>query len=144
MEKKFDEWNSVKKSIHQTSRNVLFHEREIWWCSLGSNIGSEQDGNGASFVRPVLVMKRHNRELAFVIPLTRTEKNSRFYHVMLTNAVKGSRLVLSQLRTVSSSRFQDRISRVPESEFSKIKEKLITLNLANQNYKPPHRRGFRA
>ena len=37
--KDFDRWNEQKKKLHDGEREVLFHEREIWWCSLGVNIG---------------------------------------------------------------------------------------------------------
>ncbi|MBU2219125.1 hypothetical protein KKG15_01365 [Patescibacteria group bacterium] len=41
-EKDFDAWNIQKKKIHSRDEKILFHEREIWWCSLGVNIGFEQ------------------------------------------------------------------------------------------------------
>jgi hypothetical protein len=54
MEKDFDRWNERKKRIDRHDDEILFHEREIWWSSLGVNVGSEQDGIAANFERPVL------------------------------------------------------------------------------------------
>ena len=65
MEKDFDRWNINKKRLH--SQNVLhfYHEREIWWCSLGVNIGFEQDGTGKNFDRPVIVVRGFNKKYIF-------------------------------------------------------------------------------
>jgi hypothetical protein len=37
--KEFDKWNDVKKKTHHKHVSVLYREQEIWWCSLGVNIG---------------------------------------------------------------------------------------------------------
>ena len=44
-DKNFDTWNIKKKHVNR-GESRLYTEREIWWCSLGVNIGSEQDGSG--------------------------------------------------------------------------------------------------
>ena len=49
MQKHFDEWNKSKKIIHENGENKLYHTRELWWCSLGVNVGSEQDGSGEKY-----------------------------------------------------------------------------------------------
>jgi hypothetical protein len=56
MQKDFDRWNERKKIIHDSGENKLYHAREIWWCSLGVNIGSEQDGDNENYTRPVLIL----------------------------------------------------------------------------------------
>ena len=47
--KDFDAWNKQKILLENTQRNISFHEREIWWCSLGLNIGDEQDRKNELF-----------------------------------------------------------------------------------------------
>ncbi len=43
--KYFDEWNNVKKKLHYSKHNPpLFKERDIWWVSVGTNIGFEEYG----------------------------------------------------------------------------------------------------
>lgn len=66
----FDEWNIQKQEINLREKLVLFREREIWWCSIGKNIGAEQDGKNEFFERPVLVCKKYNNEQFFGFPLT--------------------------------------------------------------------------
>ena len=41
--KDFDKWNEKKKTIDQKeiSDQTFFNEREIWWGSLGLNVGFE-------------------------------------------------------------------------------------------------------
>ena len=50
MKKEFDIWNANKKNIQNRELlNIKFHSREVWWCAVGVNIGSEQDGIGENF-----------------------------------------------------------------------------------------------
>lgn len=44
MQKDFDSWNEQKKQLENTQKTVLFKEREIWWTSIGVNIGNESCG----------------------------------------------------------------------------------------------------
>ena len=46
MEKDFDNWNIQKKRAQAIKERPMFKEREVWWCTLGVNIGDEQDGKG--------------------------------------------------------------------------------------------------
>ena len=50
--KDFDGWNKVKKKTN-VEEPRLYTVREIWLCQFGVNIGTEQDGSGARFLRLV-------------------------------------------------------------------------------------------
>lgn len=65
MAKLFDLWNFSKKSINEHGTIRYCHEREIWWCSIGVNVGFEQDGTGQHFDRPVVVIRGFNKNLFF-------------------------------------------------------------------------------
>ena len=39
MSKKFDNWNDVKKNLHGEHKAIIFKERDIFWVSIGVNIG---------------------------------------------------------------------------------------------------------
>ncbi|GAG84349.1 unnamed protein product [marine sediment metagenome] len=82
-------------------------------------------------------MKRYNKDMALVAPLTRTQKSTRYYHALSVHAVLNSRVVLSQLRTVSSKRLRARMARVPEHEFEMIQQKIIDLNFRETKRKNP-------
>lgn len=120
MAKDFDRWNEAKKDIEQVTFDKFVHAREVWWCSLGVNIGREEDGNADFFERPVLVINKFNRDMVLVVPLTTSPKRTP-YHFRL--AYNGSEVaaVLSQLRLVSTKRLRRRMWRVAEPVFDEIR-----------------------
>ncbi|PJF32835.1 MAG: hypothetical protein CUN57_03820, partial [Phototrophicales bacterium] len=65
MQKDFDNWNVKKKSIHTDDKAPFCHEREVWWCSLGVNVGFEQDGTGKNYDRPVVILRSFNKNVFF-------------------------------------------------------------------------------
>ena len=40
-----------------------FKEGELWWCSIGINVGVEIFGKGPDAVRPVVIFKKINKFL---------------------------------------------------------------------------------
>ena len=45
--KDFDSWNTLKQRLNSKEDKSVpwIKEREIWWCSVGINIGHEADGH---------------------------------------------------------------------------------------------------
>ncbi len=117
--KNFDSWSEQKKKLHAREREVFFHEREIWWCSLGVNIGFEQDGTNELFERPVLIIKKFNRDVLWVLPLTRTDKKNRYY-MSITVGDNNSVVILSQFRLISAKRLQRYMHKIPKGQLKKI------------------------
>ena len=123
--KDFETWNEEKQNIEYLTPDELpFHERDIWWCSIGINIGDEQDGKNEMFERPVLVLKKFNRKLAWVIPMTSQQKEGIHYHGLTYNN-ETSFVILSQLRLISTKRFQRFIRIITPHQFRIIKRKLV-------------------
>ncbi|HEY8033247.1 MAG TPA: type II toxin-antitoxin system PemK/MazF family toxin [Methylocella sp.] len=120
MEKDFDRWNEIKKNVHRREEPIRLHKREIWWCSLGVNVGSEQDGVGDNYERPILVVKNFNNNVLWAVPLTRTFKPNRFYFRLDDDGGGESAVVLSQLRLVSSKRLVRKIRTLDEHQFRGI------------------------
>ena len=77
MDKDFDKWNETKKIFEKEDREVFAHPREIWWCSLGLNLGAETDGKNDNFERPVLILSVYNKETMLVLPITSKPKNDK-------------------------------------------------------------------
>lgn len=123
MEKDFDNWNREKKKINRYDGPVLFHEREIWWCSIGLNVGDEQDGKNDLFERPVLVVKKFNKGLALVVPLSSQEKTGPYYF-KISHDDKNFTIILSQVRLISTKRFQRKIRRITDDVFAEIMKEL--------------------
>ena len=72
--KDFDGWNPIKKSLDDTKSTPTFKEREIWWCSVGINIGHESDGKNELYHRPVLIIRKFSKRLFWGIPTTSQNK----------------------------------------------------------------------
>jgi mRNA interferase MazF len=133
--KKYTLWHTLKLRIENTCREKKFRDREIWWCSLGENIGFEQDGKNENFERPVLVLRKFNKEIFFGLPLTSKEKHDKFHAGFVIKTKdecghiqeKASFAMLSQMRLFSSKRMIRRIVRINENTFNDIKEKFIQL-----------------
>jgi mRNA interferase MazF len=68
--KDFDKWNAYQKTLDKQEFEGFCREREVWWCALGVNIGSEQDGKNNGFERPTLILKKISDELLLVAPFT--------------------------------------------------------------------------
>ncbi len=103
-----------------------FSEREIWWCSIGLNIGDEEDGKNDLFERPVLVVRKFNENIAWVVPMTTVVKNNKFHHTVLYEERYFS-LMLSQIRLMSVKRFQRYIRKLSPYQFALVKAKIILL-----------------
>ncbi len=127
MHKNFDAWNENKKKLECFGHEYLsFHEREIWWCSLGLNLGDEQDGKNELFERPVLVLKKFNSRVAIVVPLTSRVKFGRHYFPLHFSG-KRSTVIFSQLKLVSVKRFRRFIRKINLDHFTQIQLKVSEL-----------------
>lgn len=125
--KNFDSWNKQKKCLEAVGHDTLvFHEREIWWCSIGLNLGDEQDGKNDLFERPVLVLKKFNNKVAWVLPMSTKPKNGIYYH-NLEHEGRIFTVILSQLRLTSIKRFRRFIRKISPHQFSLIQNKLTSL-----------------
>ncbi|OGY86635.1 MAG: hypothetical protein A2233_04320 [Candidatus Kerfeldbacteria bacterium RIFOXYA2_FULL_38_24] len=118
---KFSTWNRLKFKIHiSCEKNIVyFKEREIWWCALGKNIGYEQNGKNEKFERPVLILKKFNKNLLWALPLTSKQKNNRFYY-KIDYAERSYVIILSQIRTISSKRLLRKIRTLSKNDFINI------------------------
>jgi mRNA interferase MazF len=134
--KDFKSWNSYKITIDSYTSEHLFREREIWWCALGVNIGSEQDGKNQLYERPVLVLKKINKELLLVAPLTSNLVKNEF-NIMTDSTGETSQILLSQIRSISSKRLLRRIGRIKNETFNKVIVKISLIFLQTiQNETP--------
>lgn len=125
--KDFDSWNKEKKRLENVTHDTLvFHEREIWWCSIGLNLGDEQDGKNDLFERPVLVLKKFNNKVAWILPMSTKAKKGAYYH-NLEYEGRIFTVILSQLRLTSVKRFRRFIRKISPHQFSLIQDKLANL-----------------
>ena len=125
MDQDFDRWNEIKKRLSNSTRPVAFPNRgEVWMCTLGKNLGREQDGGGASFSRPALIVTKFNNEMFWVTPLTSKQKKRDFYFNYKDQSGTPVAIVLAQLRLVSINRLHRKMFELPAFDFRQIRRYL--------------------
>ncbi|OGG79302.1 hypothetical protein A3A39_01895 [Candidatus Kaiserbacteria bacterium RIFCSPLOWO2_01_FULL_54_13] len=121
MKKEFDRWNEIKKHTNAEEPR-LYTVREIWWCRLGVNVGTEQDGRGESFLRPVVILRGFGPDACLVAPLTTSERE---HPLRVSVGVVGdqpARANLSQLRVVDTRRLVEKIGFLDKKVFSTLRK----------------------
>ena len=99
--------------------DFFFHEREVWWCAIGANVGVEADGKHDSFERPVLVVRKFNKDMFWGVPFTSRARAGEYF--VKTAHDRGiSWAALSQLRTWSSKRLLRKIGKISEHDFTAV------------------------
>ena len=121
MQKDFDKWNTEKKIVDAKVVNteLFFYAREVWWCSAGLNIGVEADGKHDNFERPMLIIKKFNADMVWMLPLTTQGRSNKYYYKLNHEEVK-SWVVLSQVKTISTKRFLRKVGSISESDFKEV------------------------
>ena len=132
MQKDYQRWHGKKLQINELPKPPFFHEREIWFCYLGANVGFEQDGQGEEFLRPVVVLRKFNNEIFWAIPLTKSrkkkkEQTDRYYYSFSFMPEIISVAILSQIRLVDAKRLSRHIGAMEENDFEKLNEKFKAL-----------------
>ena len=124
--KDFNAWNELKIQLEEKSVPVNFHEREIWLAYCGLNLGYEQDGKHERFLRPVVIIKKFNRDTFWGLPLTHAAKEGPYFVcINFENSV--SVVVLSQLKFMDQKRLFRRIGSISDDEFIMLRNCLISL-----------------
>lgn len=127
MKKDFGAWHRIKEWVDGKPDRLLFGEREVWWCWLGANVGSEQDGGGEHFMRPVLVFKKFNNETFWALPIT-TQVKQNIFHKLIDLRDGISRSVnLSQLKLLDAKRLGKKISIIEEPQYIAIQKAIMIL-----------------
>ncbi len=122
MEKDFQDWTNKKTKLHHRTDILFFHTREIWWCSLGSNIGFEQDGSGEEYSRPVVILKGLSRHSCLIVPLTTSGKSHSLRPAIGPVEGKEARALVSQIRVVDTKRLLRKIGYLDNKIFETIRK----------------------
>jgi mRNA-degrading endonuclease toxin of MazEF toxin-antitoxin module len=124
--KDFINWHKIKTHVERKEQRLNFQIRDVFFCSIGENIGFEQDGRGEEFLRPVIVVKKFNNEAFLGIPLTHTDKKGKYYFGFNLNG-EVSIAILSQIRLFDAKRMKYKIGMINEKDFKTLKEKIRQL-----------------
>ena len=125
--KRFLEWIKLKEKLHTNKHKPpLFKEGEIWWCSLGENIGSEINGKSGLFSRPVLIFKKLSRSTFMGIPTSSQDRKGSCYVQISLGNIK-SVVILSQARLLDYKRLSSKIGELDLGEMGNVRHKFKSL-----------------
>ncbi len=124
----FADWTKLKIRIHvsESEKEVYFKEGQVWWASVGQNIGVESNGKNDSFERPVIILKKFNKD-SFLGVMLYSKSKQRDHYIKLQDIKGASNIAnISQIKTMSSKRLLRKISDTLSSQdMNLILEKVI-------------------
>lgn len=119
--KDFFTWIKLKEKLDGLSHKAPHvSEGDIWWASVGENIGSEIGGKNHQFSRPVIIFKKLAHGFYFVIPTTTKEKTGSWY-VLFKHKGINMEACLHQARAIDHRRLSSKLGTLDTSDFLNIK-----------------------
>src|SRR3989344_1996965 len=118
--KYLEEWCKVKIFLWKKESKVVFKQGEIWWCSLGMNLGEEIFGKGIKFTRPVLIFRKFTGNSFLGLPLTTHERKGTWF-VEITMHGKTNWAMLNQARVLDKKRLTNRVGTLDKADFQKVR-----------------------
>lgn len=119
--KDFIEWIEHKFKINSFERVHQIKQGEVYWCSLGLNVGDEENGKGHNYRRPVLVFKKFNNHIFLAIPMSTQNKENKYYiKVTLRDTIQSA--IISQIRVIDTKRLDSKIGYISKIDFQRLKD----------------------
>ena len=126
MDNEFDQWNIEKKHLNENICKINFKEKDIFFIKMWKNIRYEQNWKWPNFLRPVLVIKKFNKDIFWWLALTSKQKDWLYYYSFFVDN-KPQCAILSQIRLYDKNRLYTKIWMISENDFVKIKEKIKSI-----------------
>lgn len=127
MQKALYQWNIIKSELRRNdSKPPFYKEGDVWWVCVGLNVGYEVYGKGNRFVRPVLILKKFNQYSFIGVPLSTKLKDNKYYLMINLNDRQVSALI-SQIRVLSTKRFESKLEELKQEEYERVKLEIIQL-----------------
>ena len=122
--KLIQEWCKLKISLWRKESKIVFKQGDIWWCSLGMNLGEEMYGKGDKFRRPILVFRKFTGNSFLGLPMTKQKKEGSWY-VDITIHGENRWVMLNQARILDKKRLTNRIGTLDQKDFQRVKEQFL-------------------
>lgn len=120
--KRFLEWIGLKERLHaKIIAAPHVSEGDLWWASIGENIGAEINGKSALFSRPVIVIKKLTHGFYFVVPTTSQLRVGSWYVSFRQNNIQMT-ACLHHARAIDYRRLSTRLGELDGSDLRRIKE----------------------
>ncbi len=120
---KFDKWNSIKKKLDK-KQIINFYQGNIYFMSVGQNIGYESYGKGKLFLRPVLVYKKLSKSTFLGIPLTSKLKEGSYFFSFSYKKDKKSCAMLNQMRIFDIRRSEYLSGKINKNTYKNLEIKV--------------------
>lgn len=133
-----DQWNTLKKKVSTRDHKPPFvSEREIWWVSIGENVGSEVNGKSDLFSRPAIVFKKLSHSFYYVIPTTTQDKAGSWF-VPFRHKERNMVACLHQARAVDHRRLSSKLGQLDTDDFIRIVQsfKALYVEEVSKKYSP--------
>ncbi len=118
--KQFLKWIRIKINLDaRTYRAPNVSEGDIWWVSLGKNVGTEINGKGSLFTRPVIIFIKLSRTSYFVIPASTKIHVGNWYVPYEYENVKAVASI-HQARSIDYRRLYSKAGTLPAEDFARI------------------------
>ena len=120
--KDFQTWLRLKEKLDALTHVApLVSEGDVWWTSIGENVGSEIGGKNTLYSRPVIILKKLAHGFYFVIPTTTQEKVGTWY-VPFTHHSKNMVACLHQARAIDHRRLSSKLGTLDAADVERVKE----------------------
>ncbi len=124
---KYLDWAKLKFRINARKKDIFPRRREIWWASLGQNVGVEINGKNSQFERPVLVLRVFNTHSYLVVPITTNTKENQYKYLFNNELNQPNAVNLAQMRTISSKRFLRKLWVLGDTDFDKVVDMIVSI-----------------
>ena len=132
-ERNYADWMLVKDRIQLKKVMRSFKEWEIWWCAVGENVGTEINGKGKDFSRPVIIFKKIDRFSFTAIPLTTKDHTDKYpdRYIYFEFKDRDEFAAIHQLKNISVFRLQRKMGQLDDADVAKIRNGIKNLYLKN-------------
>ena len=121
---KFDKWNRLKQNLNTKNKPITFYQGNIYFMSIGKNIGYEVYGKGELFLRPVLVYKKLSKSTFLGIPLTSQEKTGSYFFSFSYKKDKISTAMLHQMRVFDINRSEYLSGKINKNTYKNLEKRV--------------------
>jgi mRNA interferase MazF len=133
MIKRFLEWMKLKIKIHERMHKPPYvSEGDIWWASIGDNVGHEINGKGKNFTRPVYIYKKLDYGFYLALPTTSKYKIGSWY-VPIKQKGEIVTICLHQARVLDYRRLMSKVGNVDDADKLNIATGFKSLYIQNKN-----------
>ncbi len=101
---------------------------DIWWASVGENVGSEINGKSELFSRPVIILRKLSHGFYFVLPTTTRDRTGTWF-VPFRHKERDMVACLHQARAIDYRRLSSKLGTLNDSDLQHIRRGFGSLYL---------------